>query len=87
MRSRSLLECYTAIREGIPIVALNCEGKDYDFAASSDLLTHLDSALEQVNPGAAEMLAHKASVDMVDMAFHLSTVSIDLSTTMNGNPF
>ena len=26
-----LLECYTAIKEGIPIVALNCEGKGYDF--------------------------------------------------------
>ena len=84
------MECYTAIREGIPIVALNCEGKDYDFAASSDLLTHLDSALEQVNPGAAEMLAHKASVDMVDMAFHLSTVipsiiSIQFNSSASSN--
>ena len=39
-----LLELYTAITEGVPIVALNCIGKGYDFAEAAELLMHLETS-------------------------------------------
>ena len=64
-----LLECFTAIKNQVPIVALNCEGKGYDFAEASNLLTHLDSHLDDVNPGASDVLRHEGKVDLQEMAF------------------
>ena len=51
-----LLELYAAATHGIPIVALCCSGKGYDFGAATDFLTHLDSALPKVNKAAIGVL-------------------------------
>ena len=40
-----LLEVYTAVQKGIPIVSLVCARKGYDFADAADTLLHLDTAL------------------------------------------
>ena len=50
-----LLELYTAIREGVPIVPLQIAGLtnyEYEFAAAQTLLENLEVELEKVNPGA-----------------------------------
>ena len=51
-----LLELYAAATNGIPIVALSCAGKGYDFGAAADFLTHLDTALPKVNKTAVAVL-------------------------------
>ena len=51
-----LLELYAAATAGIPIVALACSGKGYDFAAAEDHLLHLDTSLHVANPSAVEVL-------------------------------
>jgi len=51
-----LLELYAAATAGIPIVALACSGKGYDFAAAEDYLLHLDTSLPAANPSAAGVL-------------------------------
>ena len=50
-----LLELYTAIQEGVPIVPLQIAGLtnyEYEFAAAQTLLENLEVELEKVNPGA-----------------------------------
>ena len=50
-----LLELYTAIQEGVPIVPLQIAGLtnyEYSFAAAQTLLENLEVELEKVNPGA-----------------------------------
>jgi hypothetical protein len=68
-----LLELYAAIEAGVPIIAISVQGKGYDFARAAELMLHLDTELERVNPGACAML-RKEGVDPVDAAFKLSTV-------------
>jgi hypothetical protein len=68
-----LLELYTAIEANVPIVAVAIAGKGYDFAKAANLLKHLDTALDAVNPGATALLSSEG-VDPVDAAFKLSVV-------------
>ena len=68
-----LLEMYTAIEAKMPIIAINIAGKGYDFAAATNFLTHLDTALDAVNPGACDLLRSKG-VEPEDVAFKLSSV-------------
>merc|ERR1712196_603608 len=45
LRSPScLIELDAAITHGIPIVALSCVGKKYDFVAAVDFLLHLETS-------------------------------------------
>ena len=55
-----LLELYTAVMEGVPIVALNCAGKGYDFGKAADLLLHLETNLAKLNPSAIQVLKSTA---------------------------
>ena len=50
-----LLELYTAVMEGVPIVALNCAGKGYDFAKAADFLLHLETKLSKLDPSAVQL--------------------------------
>ena len=68
-----ILELATAIEAKVPIVALNVKGKDYDFEKTVQFLTHLDTELEQTNPGAIKLLK-KYGLDPVDAAYRLSNV-------------
>ena len=68
-----LLELFTAIAEGVPIVALNCVGKGYAFDQASDFLTHLTSSLKTYNPSALDLLAAEG-VEIDRIAHALSTV-------------
>ena len=84
-----LLELYTAVVEGIPIVALNCIGKGYDYAAATEFLTHLESKLATLSPGAAQTLLQNG-VDPIHAAHKLSSVlpniiSVPLNTFSSDN--
>jgi hypothetical protein len=68
-----LLEMHAAIEAGIPIIAVAVSGRGYDFATATNLLLHLDSRLEVVNPGASDMLLNEG-VDLLDVAFKISSV-------------
>ena len=46
-----LLELYTAITNNVPIVALNIAGRGYDYAAEANFMLHLDTMIEERNPG------------------------------------
>ena len=80
-----LLELYAAATNGIPIVALSCAGKGYDFGAATEFLTHLDTALPKVNKAALDVLgANGVSAEQV--AHVLSStipniISIHLNTS------
>ena len=64
---------YAAIEAGIPIIAIAVSGKGYDFAKASDLLLHLDTALDRVNPGATDLLRSEG-VEPIDAAYRLSSI-------------
>jgi hypothetical protein len=64
---------HAAIEAGVPIIAIAVQGKGYDFTRAADLMLHLDTKLDVVNPGACAML-RKEGVDPLDVAFKLSTV-------------
>jgi hypothetical protein len=68
-----LLEIYEAIEAKVPIIAINVAGKGYDFAEATNLLMHLDTELDSINPGACDLLRSEG-VDPVDAAFKLSSV-------------
>eukprot|EP00947_MAST-08B_sp_MAST-8B-sp1_P004339 g4339.t1 len=69
-----LLEIYAAIRAKVPIVTINVRGANaYDFADGVKMLTHLDTMLDERNPGASAVLA-ASQVDIVDCAWKLSVV-------------
>ena len=68
-----LLELHTAIEAGIPIVALNCAGKGYNFSAASDFLLHLDTSLATANPSALALL-EEHGVDPKLLAYSLHAV-------------
>ena len=67
-----LIELHKAIENNIPIIGVTILGgqHSYDFAAASNFLLHLDSSLEDANPGAAELLRANG-VDVLDCAFKL----------------
>ena len=80
-----LLELYTAIANDVPIVALNIAGRGYDYAAESHFMMHLDTMLEERNPGTTAMLAEHG-VDPTDMAYRLSdTLPFIISTVFDPN--
>ena len=74
-RPYCLLELYTAITRGVPVVgvtlASGSAAHSYSFEESARFLTHLDSLLEQKNPGASQLLTQNG-VDMEDCAFVLA---------------
>ena len=86
-----LLEIHTAINAGVPIVAINVKGgHPYDYAASAAFLERLDTQLDAANPGAAQMLTDDAGLDLLDVAWRLSSVlpniiSTDLSVAASRN--
>ena len=73
-RPYCLLEMYTAVESGVPIVAVNVQGSaPYDYAKASAFLRFLDTELDAANPGASDLLAENG-VDIVDAAYKLSSV-------------
>ena len=80
-----LLELYTAVMENVPIVALNCAGKGYDFGKAADLLLHLETKLSKLNPSAVQVLKQHGA-DPLDVAHVLSSaipniISVHLNTS------
>ena len=80
-----ILEVHTAVTHNIPIVALFIRGKGYDFDKSPQVLSHLDTQLDQLNPGASKVL-RQFGVEPIDAAHLLSQVipniiSIELNTS------
>ena len=67
-----LLELYTALESRTPIVALNCAGKGYDFESASNFMVHLDTQLDDANPGACALLRQEG-VDPERVAHALAT--------------
>ena len=74
-RPYCLLELYTAITQGVPVVGVSLASgsaaHSYSFEESARFLTHLDSLLEQNNPGASQLLTQNG-VDMEDCAYVLA---------------
>jgi hypothetical protein len=89
-RPYCLLELYTAIESSIPIVGVTVRGRfQYDFARARAYLMHLDTVLEEANPGASELL-RKHGVDLLDAAYKLSTripaiISVELNAHASRN--
>ena len=75
-RPYCLLELLTAIEHGVPIVGVTVAGRAdaYDFADAMDLLTWLDERLEELNPGAGEVLAQHGYADLTACAYKISHV-------------
>jgi hypothetical protein len=67
-----LLEMLAAIDEDIPMVAVSVAGSGYDFATVFNFLNHLDTMLDEVNPGACDLLRHHG-VQPIDAAYKLSS--------------
>jgi hypothetical protein len=67
-----LLEMVTAVDAGIPMIAISVSGKGYNFTEATNLLTHLDTQLDVINPGACDLL-RRNGVEPLDAAFKLST--------------
>lgn len=89
-RPYCLLELCVAIDAGKPIVGVSLSGAyAYDFAAAQALLTHLDTQLERLNPGASELLISHG-FELRDAAWRLSSVvpkiiSVDFATGASRN--
>ena len=89
-RPYCLLELYTAVEKGIPIVAMRVRGaNEYQFDEATAFLKHLDTELDRANPGASKLL-QKHGVDLRDMAFKLSMavpnlISIDFNPSGSRN--
>ena len=67
-----IIELFTAITSGVPIVALNVQNANrYDYAAASEFLLNFDADIEVANPGAAQLLIDMG-IDPVDVAYRLS---------------
>jgi hypothetical protein len=80
-----LLEMVAAIDAGVPMVAVAVTGKGYDFAEATNLLLHLDTILDMVNPGACDLLRQNG-VEPLDAAFKLSaTVPQIISVPFNSS--
>ena len=67
-----LLELYTAVMENVPIVALNCAGRGYNFGKAADLLLHLETKLSELNPSAVQVLKQHG-LDPLNVAHVLSS--------------
>jgi hypothetical protein len=67
-----LLEMVAAVDAGVPMIAISVSGKGYNFADAAKLLTHLDTELDAINPGACDLLRQNG-VEPLDAAFKLST--------------
>ena len=67
-----LLEMVAAVDAGVPMIAISVSGKGYNFAEATNLLTHLDTLLDTINPGACDLLRQNG-VEPIDAAFKLST--------------
>ena len=80
-----ILELHTAIKNRVPIVALNVRNAfPYDYAAASEFLLNFDKDIELANPGAAQLLIDMG-IDPVDVAYRLSDCLPNIIST-NFNP-
>ena len=84
-----LIALDAAITHGVPIVALTCVGKGYDFVTAIDFLHHLETCLETADPDALGVLK-KQGVDPIRLAHKLhsvvpNVVSISLNTSASDN--
>ena len=81
-----IIELYTAIKNEIPIVALNVKNANpYDYASAAKFLLNFDEDIELVNPGAAQLLLD-LGVDPVECAYLLSeSLPNVISTDLNPN--
>jgi hypothetical protein len=84
-----LLEMVAAVDAGVPIVAIAISGKGYNFAEATSLLTHLDTQLDAINPGACALLRQNG-VEPIDAAFKLSTavpcmISLPFNSSASSN--
>ena len=81
-----IVELYTAITSGVPIVALNVQNANpYSYSDAIDYLMKFDEELDIANPGAAQMLID-LGVDPVDVAWRLSDcIPNIISTDFNPN--
>ena len=74
-RPYCLLELYTAITQGVPVVGVSLASgsaaHSYSFEESARFLTHLDHLLELNNPGASLLLT-QSGVDLEDCAYVLA---------------
>jgi hypothetical protein len=66
-----LLEMVAAVDAGVPMIAIAVSGKGYNFATATNLLKHLDTKLDEIYPGACDML-REHGVQPIDAAFKLS---------------
>ena len=88
-RPYCLIELATAIDSQVPIIGITV-GKAYDFSAATKMLTHLDTMLEQVNPGAEAILAANGIADLPALAHKLATtipniISIEFNSSASRN--
>ena len=89
-RPYCLLELVAAIDSGVPIVGVALQGThSYEFSAAQNFLSHLDTYLDQVNPGATATLREQG-VEPVDAAYKLSCslpkiISVSLNTSGSRN--
>ena len=84
-----LIELNTAIAHGVPIIALNCNGKEYDFVEAVDFMHHLETSLKNSNPSALEVLEQQ-DVDPIRLAHKLwsvipNIISIPFNTSASEN--
>ena len=83
-RPWGLLELYTAVTGGVPIVCLNVKGPNaYDYGDALSYMTHIDSELEVANPGAQKFMESNG-VDLGELAFLLANtipncISVDFN--------
>ena len=89
-RPYCLLELVAAIDHGVPIIGVALQGQNgYEFAGAARFLQHLDTYLEQANPGAAAVLRDNG-VEPIDVAWKLSQslpkiISVPLNTSASRN--
>lgn len=84
-RPYCLLELVTAIDASVPVLGVTLTSSQYDFAGALQLLTHLDTLLDQVNPGAGALLRSQG-VDLEDASYKLANtlpniISLKLDTS------
>ena len=81
-----ICELFTAIKNEVPIVALNVKNANpYDYASAAEFLLNFDKDIELVNPGAAQLLLD-LGVDPVECAYLLSeSLPNVISTDLNPN--
>ena len=61
------MEIFTALREGVPIVAVRVAGAfPYNFADATHFLDHFEVELERHNPGAS-FIVRSAGIDLSEM--------------------